>query len=163
MGAEFPRLVRRERASGTHAPETWPTVDAAGGGTDTTTLFDVFGRTTELWQYQASTPTGSHDTTMYEYDAAGNLAETTGPDGAVWSRTYDLLGRKTQSVDPDTGTSTSVYDNAGHVTSTTDNRGRTLVYQYDDLGRKTNEYVGSVSDANRRAKWQYDTKANGQL
>jgi len=139
------------------------TVDTAAGGTDTTAFFDAFGRTTELWQYQASTPTGVHDTTKYEYDKLGNMVKTTGPDGAVWTHTYDPLGRKTNSVDPDTGTTATVYDNAGHITSTTDGRNQKLVYEYDALGRTTKEFAGSVTDANQRAEWIYDTVAKGQL
>ena len=139
------------------------TVDNAAGGTDTTTITDALGRTTALWQYQASTPTGAHDTTSYGYDHAGNLIGLTGPDGAAWSYSYDLLQRRTGAVDPDAGTASSVYDDAGRVTSTTDGRGQTLITSYDDLGRISATYAGSIAPANQLTARVYDTVALGEL
>jgi YD repeat-containing protein len=44
------------------------------GATATSTVADARGRTVELRQYQAPSPTGPYDSTMYEYDRKGQLA-----------------------------------------------------------------------------------------
>ena len=62
-------------------------------------------------------PSGSNAaaaTTTYQYDAFGNLTQTSAP-----------LGRVTSSQ----------YDGNGNKTSDTDARGHTTTYQYDNLNR----------------------------
>ncbi|MFF4342167.1 polymorphic toxin-type HINT domain-containing protein [Kitasatospora sp. NPDC001540] len=130
------------------------------GGTPTTTFNDARGRTTALWQYHGSTPTGSAadaDVTTYAYTPSGQTASRTDSQGNTWSYGYDLRGRLVSSTDPDTGTSRTAYDVNSQVASTTNAKGDTLAYSYDLLGRKTGLYAGSVAPANQLAGWTYDT------
>ncbi|MFT7873096.1 MULTISPECIES: RHS repeat-associated core domain-containing protein [Amycolatopsis] len=132
------------------------------GGTATTTITDARGRATELRQYHGPAPTGDFDVTRYKYTPAAQVAEVTGPDGAVWKYGYDLRGRAISGTDPDSGTSTKGYDDADRLVSTKDALGRTLAYDYDALNRKT--ALSEVDGATRKllAKWTYDTVPAGK-
>jgi YD repeat-containing protein len=154
----------------------WQTTTAYGGdrvgvtppqgGVPTTTITDARGRTTELDQYHASTPSGAFDATTYTYAPAGQRATVTDGAGNRWSFTYDLRGRKIKSADPDTGITTTTYDDLGQVTSTTDARGRTISTTHDALGRKTAEYdtTGGAAQttADQVAAWTYDSIAGAK-
>ncbi|QKW09053.1 sugar-binding protein [Streptomyces sp. NA04227] len=133
------------------------------GGTTTTALTDARGRTTELRQHHDREGV-TFDATKYAYTPRGEVAQITGPDGAVWTNTYDLRGLKTKSTDPDKGTATSTYDIRGQLLTTTDARGTTLAHVHDGLGRKTELRKDSLTGP-LRAKWIYDTLdgAKGQL
>ncbi|MBB4678685.1 RHS repeat-associated core domain-containing protein [Crossiella cryophila] len=131
------------------------------GGTATTVLTDAHGRTTERRQYHAPTPTGSFEATRYAYAPSGQLAEVTGPDGAVWRFGYDLRGRRTSSTDPDAGLTTMEYDDAGRLTSTRNQLGRSTFRGYDELGRKT-ELRESGPTGPVLARWTYDTAGAGK-
>ncbi|MEU2628319.1 polymorphic toxin-type HINT domain-containing protein [Kitasatospora sp. NPDC007106] len=121
------------------------TVTPPQGGTPTTTITDAAGRTTELRQYKASTPTGAYDTTSYSYNRAGNLTGLTDPAGTGWSWTYDQLGRRTKAVDPDAGTTTTAYNDRSEAVSTTDGRGKTVATVYDNLGRPLETHDGTAT------------------
>lgn len=152
------------------AQKKWETVTAYGGdrmhvtppqgGTPTTTITDARGRTTELRQYKAATPTGDFDATKYTYTASGQLASTEDPSGNTWRWTYDLQGRKVKSEDVDKGTSSSVYSPAGQLLSTVDARGETLAYSYDVLGRTTQ--VKDVRTDLLTQEFTYDTALSGK-
>ncbi|NUT33565.1 MAG: hypothetical protein HOV79_10870 [Hamadaea sp.] len=138
-------------------------VDAAVGGIDTTTHYDVFGRTTMLWQHKSAT---EYEVTRYEYDRLNEPTKLIGPDGAEWVYTYDLRGRRVKTVDPDAGTSTIEYDARGQVIKTVNALTKALVHTYDDLGRKTGLYKDSSENpGNQLAGWTYDSVpgAKGQL
>ena len=151
------RWRTRTSYGGDHTDVTPP-----AGGTATSTVVDVDGRTVAFRQFQAPTPTGPSDTTTYTYDRKGQLTSVTDPVGNHWDSTFDLLGRQRTMVDPDKGTTTLTYDNAGQITSTTDARNKKLVYTYDALGRKTAVYLTAVVGT-ARARWTYDTVAKGYL
>ncbi|MDG4769665.1 polymorphic toxin-type HINT domain-containing protein [Solwaraspora sp. WMMD792] len=138
------------------------TLDPPTGGTPTTTLVDARGRQTALRQHTGSSPTGAYEETSYGYNPRDELTTVTDPAGNQWTYTYDLLGRRTGTVDPDAGTSTSTYDNADQLVTTTDGRGETLWYGYDNLGRRT-ELRDDTSTGALRASWTYDTLELGQL
>jgi RHS repeat-associated protein len=132
------------------------------GGTPTTTISDVKGRTTELRQYQGATPAGGYNATSYTYDPAGHLARVTDPAGNQWAYTYDIRGRLTQTNDPDRGTSTSSYNARDLKTSTTDIRNKPLAYVYDSLGRLIETHDDTATGA-KRTSFVYDTIAKGIL
>ncbi|MFC7219754.1 polymorphic toxin-type HINT domain-containing protein [Streptomyces polyrhachis] len=128
------------------------TVTPPTGATATTTLTDVRGQTTELWQYHGSTPTGTPDKTLYRYTPAGQLDQVTDPAGNQWSYSYDLRGNQTKSVDPDAGTSVSVYGDRSELISSTrqgdpattaDDKKITRIY--DNLGRDLETRSGSAT------------------
>ena len=138
------------------------------GGTATSTVTDVRGRTTELWTYRTATATGNRadaDVTGYglTYTATGRTSPVTDATGRnTWSTsTGDLLGRTVTRTDPDAGTATTVLDNAGRVLQLTDARGQVISYSYDQLDRKTGTYKAAWSatpdPATQLAGWVYDT------
>ena len=135
----------------------YTTVTPPIGGTPTRTTTDARGNTTELRQYHGPTVSGTYDATAFTFNSKNQLAKVTDQAGNVWSYERDLLGHVTSSTDPDSGTTIATYDDAGDLATTTDARGKTLAYSYDLIGRKTGLYDDTVSDANKRATWSYDT------
>jgi YD repeat-containing protein len=69
------------------------------GGTATSTVTDARGRTVELRQYQAATPTGAYDSTTYAFSRKGLLSGVSDPVGHQWSYGYDLRGRQISAGD----------------------------------------------------------------
>ncbi|WP_436776508.1 polymorphic toxin-type HINT domain-containing protein [Yinghuangia sp. YIM S09857] len=137
-------------------------VTPPAGKVPTTTIVDARGKTNELRQYKADTPTGAYDTTRYTYDRRGDLETVVDPAGNTWTYTYDLRGRKVQTDDPDAGTSTTAYDSADRITSTTDARGKTVATKYDELSRVTGTFDGSLAGP-QLTGYLYDTVAKGQI
>ena len=143
------------------------------GGTPTSTFTDSRGRTSALWQFNGTTPTGTPLVTSYTYDARGSMTSMTDATRAnTWTWKFDNLGRQTEAVDPDTGTTDTTYDAADRIqTVTSDQRQTTgstparvtLAYSYDDANRKTGEYLNSTSGT-QLASWTYDgtTTTKGQ-
>lgn len=138
-------------------------VTPPAGGTATTTINDARGRTVELRQYHAPTPTGTHDATSYEYDRKGQLVGVSDPAGNQWSYVYDLRGRQIEAHDPDTGLTRKEYDDADQLVGVIDGRNtHRLWYVYDELGRKRQLFRDSP-DGSLLAVWAYDTLLKGQL
>jgi YD repeat-containing protein len=79
----------------TNLVEKWRTTTAYGGdrtmvtppsgGTPTTTVTDMEGRTVELLQHHS----GTHTTTSYKYDRKGKLEKVVDTLGNEWSYKYD--------------------------------------------------------------------------
>ena len=106
--------------------------------------------------------------TLYAYDAANRLTETTFPDGSKEQRTYDLAGRlvgfkdrlgRTTSyhydatdrlvkvIDALGGETRAQYDAVGNVVEETDPLGRVTRYHYDALDRLVEvEYADGTSE-----------------
>ncbi|GLI42076.1 type IV secretion protein Rhs [Glycomyces algeriensis] len=136
------------------------------GASATGTLTDALGRTVEVHRYLGNTPTGTPDTTSYDYTAAGLLETVTDPAQNIWTFTYDLRGRKIAADDPDSGHTDLTYNAADQVISTTTTRtteeDTTLAYVYDELGRKTELWEGAVGTGGTLlSEWTYDTAVNG--
>jgi RHS repeat-associated protein len=106
---------------------------------------DARGRTTELWQYHAATPTGTADKTRYEYNPAGQLTKLTDAAGNQWNYTYDQHGNQLTADDPDKGSSTSHYDDRDQLTDTLDAKNNKITNIYDGLGRQTETHDGDAS------------------
>lgn len=132
------------------------------GGTATTTVTDARGQTTSLLQYLGATPTGTADTTTYDYSKRGELAKITDSSGTVWNKTYDIRGQLVTDSDPDKGTTTYTYDSLGQQVTSTDARAFTLWSKYDKLGRKT-ELRDDNATGVLRSAWAYDTVRPGAL
>lgn len=112
-------------------------VTPAAGGTPTTTVFDIHGRTTALSEHLGTTPAATASTTSYGYDAAGRLATMVDPKGNTWRYTYDMAGNKLTAADPDAGLTTMTYDDGDRLITTTDARGQGVRNVYDNLDRIT--------------------------
>lgn len=126
------------------------------GGTPTTTLTDIRGRTVEVRQHSGGSTSGPFDATGYTYNRKGQLIAVADPAGNTWELGYDLRGRRDRIDDPDRGVTESAFNDYGELTSNTDDRGEKLVYEYDSLGRQIGVYDDVISTATRRASWVYD-------
>jgi RHS repeat-associated protein len=81
------------------------------------------------------------NSTSYGYDADGNVAGVTLPDGGTTNTTYDSEGRPLTVTDAVGGVTTNTYDADGRLATVTDPEGGVTTNVYDDLGR-----VISVTD-----------------
>ena len=144
--------------TGYHGDHT--TVDPPTGGTSTATYTNAQGQTTKVLEFKASSPTGTADTTSYEYDAAGRVAEAKDESGNLWSYEYDVRGRQTKAVDPDAGTSWMTYNDLDQLKTVRNQRETTLTFTYDKLGRQRSLYNGDK----KLTTWEYDsaTVPNGK-
>ncbi|MGH7789918.1 MAG: RHS repeat-associated core domain-containing protein [Candidatus Binatia bacterium] len=104
-------------------------------GHKTVSVSDTYGRTVRQETYNGTT---LYAWTVTTYDGAGRVLTTTMNDNAntQMRHTYDLLGRKTQTVDPDSGTWTYRYDAAGNLVFQDDPKpNQHIQYCYDVLNR----------------------------
>ncbi len=91
----------------------------------------------------------------YQYDDAGRLVSSTGPEGTC-SYTYDDNSNILSKTDT-AGTVSYEYDGLNRITEYTDIYNNTINYQYDEVGNLTSiTYPG-----NKTVQYQYD--ANNQL
>ncbi|MBK5993016.1 sugar-binding protein [Streptomyces sp. MBT58] len=134
------------------------TMDPPKGGTPTTSVTDSAGNTKELWHYRGDSPNPllGYDVTKYTYTPKNQLKTVTDHKQNVWSYEYDLLGRKTKSVDPDAGTSTTEYDALDRPKSSTDSRNKKISTLYDKLGRPLSTWKGEVDTGTRLTETRYD-------
>jgi RHS repeat-associated protein len=98
---------------------------------------------------QSNHPDSAHNTTLYSYDALGNLATTTDANGHQSLRTFNALRELvTQAFPSGTSAQTSTYDAAGNVLSITDFKGKTTTYTYDARNQLLSETPDpSLSDS----------------
>jgi RHS repeat-associated protein len=97
----------------------------------------------------------------YAYDAVGNRAVMTDPDGGKTLYTYDALNRLTALQDPQTNTWTFGYDAANRMTSMLMPNGIQCLYQYDTASRLTNMvYRNSTNTILQSFAYTYDAVGN---
>jgi len=98
-------------------------------------------------------------TLEYTYDPFGNLIRTNAG-GAITTLSYDLRGRKTQTIDPDMGNWTYKYNAASDLVRQRDairqQTGPDTTMTYDPLGRMTNR-----TEPDLISTWSYDTCTKG--
>ncbi|MGB4980184.1 MAG: hypothetical protein WBR35_25895, partial [Anaerolineae bacterium] len=97
---------------------------------------------------------------VYTYTVSDQLEQMTGPDEALTTVTYDLLGRKTSMKDPDMGIWSYTYDAVGNLLTQTDARGTKLWFGYDSLNRLTQKRLTNASGT-PLANYTYDDTSNG--
>ena len=69
--------------------------------------------------------------TMFYYDAIGQLLQSEDPEGNTTTHTYDLGGRRTDRIHPSAGHTHWDYDAAGNMVKQTQNSGEYIMYDYD--------------------------------
>ncbi|SDY42005.1 RHS repeat-associated core domain-containing protein [Micromonospora pattaloongensis] len=156
----------------TNLVEKWRTVTAyegdltkvtpPEGGTPTTTVTDIEGRTAALRQH--TTPAGvagAYQETKYVFNRKDQLVKTVDPGGNEWFNEYDVKGRLWRTTDPDKGVTTSHFNAFNELEKTVDARGEALWYVYDELGRKKALRDDSATGA-LRAEWKYDSLSSGK-
>ena len=143
-GANYPLTVNYSWDSADFPqPSFVPTASGMSGGSDGNPIF------------------GGHTyTTLYSYDALGNLLQVQQQGGtttqSLWrvrTFTYDSLSRMLTSNNPETGQISYSYDADGNLISKTDARGTVATYTYDALHRITGK---SFSEGTRGASYTYD-------
>jgi RHS repeat-associated protein len=152
-------------------------------GVETRRLLDPHGNVLreEVW---TGGPT-AYSLAEYTYDGAGRVLtrKQNGNAATTITHTYDLLGRKTQTVDPDSGTWKYFYDKVGNLIVQEDPKAdQHLQYCYDALNRVTldcpfnSDYTGltlatqgycSLPCDNEEVRYTYDqasvANAKGRL
>ncbi|MBU1482173.1 MAG: hypothetical protein KKH12_10940 [Gammaproteobacteria bacterium] len=129
------------------------TLDAMGNRTkeeifdSTNTLVQTHSRTFDalnrLWKDIGAV----NQTTVYEYDANGNLTKITDPLNHQTVNAYDALNRLSQSTDAASGITQYGYDGQDQLISVTDPKSLTTQYQRDGLGnlnQQTSPDTGST-------------------
>lgn len=114
------------------------TTDADGVRTDY--RYDPAGQLTAVVQNATASDADSAEenvTTAYAYTATGNLAQVTGPTGAVTSYAYTDAGRLASETDALGNAWRYTYDPAGRLAAQTDPDGRVTRSRYDPAGRTT--------------------------
>ena len=85
------------------------------------------------WTTTSIAPDGA--ITYFEYDALGQLLQSTDPDGLVTIHSYDGFGRRTERNHPDAGITIWTYDNADNLiasaTQVQSDNGEETTYEYD--------------------------------
>ena len=121
---------------------------------------DAFSDLTEVDEDDNS----ATSTTLYSYDALGNLTNFTDALGNMRNFTYDGLSRRLTAQDLHATSSSAfgtwfyAYDDAGNLASTTDPKSQNVVYTYDALNRPTEEdYLG----ASTTVEYTYDSCPDG--
>ncbi|BEH09273.1 RHS repeat-associated core domain-containing protein [Geobacter sulfurreducens subsp. ethanolicus] len=113
---------------------------------------DVYGRLLKVQEYEGrfsscSTEEGTpYASTVYVYDALGNLIAVFDAKLNMTRILYDTLGRKRHMYDPDMGMWTYDYDDNGNLTFQTDAKQNTITFVYDELNRLTTKKYPSGPD-----------------
>jgi RHS repeat-associated protein len=98
-----------------------------------TTFYDMRGRITMVRELIDELPRD----TYFFYDLLGRRTRSVDAGGNVTAAVYDSLGRMLQRSDPDQGLWLYAHDALGRVTAETDALGHTTRLGYDALGRVT--------------------------
>ena len=101
----------------------------------------------------------------YQYDAFGNLIQTTDPAGNVTTIEYDRRGRKVAMDDPDKGRWVYGYDALDRLTRQQDAKGQVSTLHYDKLNRLVKR-IDNAQKAQRDweiSLWEYDKAYKGLL
>ena len=93
---------------------------------------------------------------QYQFNLAGEMTGVIDPLGRNETTTYDDAGRKLAEIDALGSTTTYIYDGVGNVTSITNARGDTTQYLYDqgDRMRQVLDPLGGVTNLT------YDARGN---
>ncbi|MFD6568314.1 polymorphic toxin-type HINT domain-containing protein [Micromonospora profundi] len=160
-GDDTTNLVEQWRTVTSHEGDQTK-VTPPEGGTPTTTVTDIEGRTVALRQHTtASGVNGAYLETTYAFNRKGQATKHTDSAKNEWTNEYDAKGRLWRTTDPDKGTTTSTFNDDDTLRKTVDARGEALWYVYDQLGRKTQLRDDSAT-GRLRAEWKYDTLHTGQ-
>lgn len=79
------------------------------------------------------------NSTLYDYDANGNIIERESPRGTIWGYAYDRIDRLTTATNPMDGEIVYSYDPVGNITSVQNERGISVAYGYDQNNRLISE------------------------
>jgi RHS repeat-associated protein len=152
-----PTWVKTSKGSGTTSAtgftfSGFSTTTTDPDGNVTTETRDYLGRVIEV---QEDTDGG---TTLYTYNAAGDLLSVEDDDGNLTSMTYDTLGRKQDMTDPDMGYWGYTYYDNGNLWTQTDAKGQIITFGYDAKNRITSK---TYSTSDPTVSYVYDSATDG--
>lgn len=164
------RLAQRTHPDGTsqrHLYEDWMTTTCDELGKPRSHFRDAYGQARMVREYLgkacALLPTGTVGVDVFEthidYDLLGRRTGTVNAKGNTSSTTYDMLGRRIQAVDPDLGTWSFAYDDDGRLIRQTDAKQVTLAFSYDALARMTEKVEHATGKV--LARYRYDEAGHG--
>ena len=100
-------------------------------------------------------------TTVYKYDASGNLVNIKDAQENSTRIRYDNLGRRIALLDPNVGTQFFSYDANGNLLRQLDAKGQAIYYRYDELNRLIQKNYGSKKPiGNGDVEYVYDRPTN---
>ncbi|HEY5892529.1 MAG TPA: hypothetical protein VIT91_04790 [Chthoniobacterales bacterium] len=91
-------------------------------------------------------------TTGYAYDAVGNVAEISDPNGKTWNQTYDSRDRRDSATDPLGNRTQWTHDAVGNVLTVTRPDGGVTTTTYDSMDR----LLTSTNPKNDTTSYAYD-------
>jgi len=121
------------------------TLDTAGNRTaekvynSTGTVVQTHSRVFDSLNHLVQDIGAVNQTTVYTYDANGNLQTVADPLNHQTVNAYDALNRLSQVTNPDTGTIKYGYDGEDQLTQVTDPRNLVTSYTRDGLGNLTQQ------------------------
>ncbi|XAH25010.1 RHS repeat-associated core domain-containing protein [Xylophilus sp. GW821-FHT01B05] len=115
-------------------------------GRTTSYTYDALGN--KLSETVTDTATGQSQARLWTYNAAGLVATSTEPNGAVTQYAYDSFGNPTQQTDPLGRATQYQHDAAGRITQQTDPNGITSSFTYDLRGRLLTQNQGGLQTTN---------------
>ena len=127
------------------------------GGTSVSYAYDALNRLV------SATDNNLSGSSSYTYDAIGNLATETNPNGVVTTYTYDTLNRLTNETIAKGGTLASygyTLGAAGNRTAVNEQGGRSVSYAYDAIYRLTQETIAGAAANNGAISYTYDAVGN---
>jgi len=159
----FSRLATVTHPDGTSTSNTYDAGnlttgvrDENHGSTNTKYSYDPAGRLEKVEQLLD----GIWLSTAYAYDAHGNLATVTDPNGNVTSYLFDDFVQMVTQQSPVTGTTQYAYDAAGNLTTATDANGAQTQRTFDALNRVTSA-TSTRGTAVETVTWSYDDLQTG--
>ncbi|RFS86233.1 hypothetical protein D0T12_06350 [Actinomadura spongiicola] len=131
------------------------------GGKVTTWTYDTshnqLTETTPLGNEPGADP--AQHTTTWTYNAAGQVLTETDPLGRTTTNTYDDAGQLTETTAPDGGKTTYTYNANGDVLTETDPLNRVTRTEYDNAGRK----IATIAPDGGKTTYTYEDETGKLL
>ena len=122
--------------------------NAGAGGQVANYTYDLIGNRSSM--------TTSAGTINYDYDAANQLTEVTGPNNAVTTFAYDNIGLRTQKALPNGITTNYGYDTLNRLTNINQQDGSTTVASYSYILDAAGNRLSVTEADGSSIRWSYD-------
>lgn len=130
-------------------------------------LADTYGRIIHksgpYLDSSALKPIPGADTTLYKYDAVGNLIQVIDPKGEKSTFTYNSLNMLIAKFKPETGLKNYTYNDKGLLHKEKDAKGQSIGYTYDPIGRliskATYTTYGKIEKIQKTIQYTYDNQS----
>ncbi len=168
------RLISRTDPSGPYIPESSATIEYEYDSSGNVTSIATYTGTTQYFYDEQNRLAKVIDSeggeTRYTYDRVGNLIQTILPNGAIETRSYNVLNQleflqtvKINELGQEDLISSFHYtlDAEGNRHAVREGNGNRIEYEYDDLYRLTKETIFNQSgNIERTIRYTYDSVGN---